>query len=196
MQQHIDMTERFARLRPLAPFFAASVALAAMGLAGAGLGLRWNWTASAPIGLWRDAGAQQFQAGDHVLACPPMQAPIIRASVERGYLPSGRCPGGLAPLLKIVAGVPGSVVLLTPSAVKIDHGPEIAAETLEEDSDHRPLPHAAPGTYVLGADQYWLLSPANPRSIDSRYFGPIDGTTILARVEPVLTVDPYGEAAQ
>jgi conjugative transfer signal peptidase TraF len=188
------MSERFARLRPLAPFFAASLALAVMGLAGAGLGLRWNWTASAPIGLWRDTGAHQFRIGDHVLACPPMRMPIIQTSVERGYLPSGRCPGGLAPLLKIVSGVPGSTVQLTLDSVKIDQAAPIAAATLEEDSDHRPLPHMPAGTYRLGIGQYWLLSPANPRSIDSRYFGPINADAILGKVEPLFTVDPYGEA--
>jgi type IV secretory pathway protease TraF len=50
----------------------------------------------------------------------------------------------------------------------------------------RPL-HAMPsGSYVVGDGEVWILSGHDPRSYDSRYFGPVPTANIRGRAVPLL----------
>ena len=57
------------------------------------------------------------------------------------------------------------------------------------DSAGLPLPHAAFGTYRLPPGSVWLYAP-EPRSFDSRYFGPLPAKDLLYRLAPLWLFAP------
>jgi conjugative transfer signal peptidase TraF len=182
------------RIRPV--LLAAATAILGVALVGSmGVaGFRWNSTSSAPVGLWRPVSGSSLAIGQHVAACVRSEAPAIQVAIERHYLPSGDCAGGFAPLLKMIAAIPGQRVELSPDGISVDGAAVERAEMLSADSAGRALPHAQLGIYRLAANQYWLLSPENPRSLDSRYFGPVTREEILSAYAPVLTFRSAGES--
>jgi type IV secretory pathway protease TraF len=44
------------------------------------------------------------------------------------------------------------------------------------------------GTYRVESGQLWLLSGHDPRSFDSRYFGPISVSSVQAVARPVWVI--------
>src|SRR5262249_11111875 len=81
-----------------------SVLMMATLAVGEAAGLRINATASMPRGLWRVQTGRPIERGEIVTVCPPDQADI-REAAQRGYIPSGGCPGGYEPLVKPVAAI-------------------------------------------------------------------------------------------
>ena len=143
--------------------------------------VRLNVTASMPIGVYRQTG-RAITRGAIVGACVP--PPYAGLAYARGYLHSGICPLGVRPVMKYVAAVPGDSVEIRWSGVSVN-GRRIAnTGILPADSLGRVIPSLV-GSYVVGPDQYWLISNRSPGSFDSRYFGPV--TEILGVVEPILT---------
>lgn len=152
------------------------VSLAAVGSLGLAAAapprLVWNATASAPEGLyWLQDHPPKV--GDLVAVRPP------RALADwlhtRGYLPNG------AFLIKRLAAEPPSVVCRSGAWLSID-GRRVA-RVLWKDHVGRPLPVWS-GCVTLARGQVLLLNdPA--RSLDGRYFGPIDRTAIAARAAPL-----------
>ncbi len=49
----------------------------------------------------------------------------------------------------------------------------------------RPLPPFPSGTYQVRPGQLWLLSGHDPRSFDSRYFGPVPVANVQGVARPV-----------
>ena len=155
-----------------------------LGTAAGAVGYRLNLTKSLPLGIWRVT--DQIGLGTYVAACVPLDAPMMRVAIERGYLPDGRCEGGVSPILKQVVAKEGDTVTLTPDAVlvngqAISNSATLAYRTID------PLPAIARGTYVVAQDEYWLIANDNPRSFDSRYFGGIQRAHIKHGMRPVLT---------
>lgn len=149
---------------------------------GAALGYRVNITQSLPLGLWKvtDQAAQ----GAYVEFCAPAQfAELVR---ERGYLPHGSCPQGLAPMLKPVAARAGDTVTIDAKGMAINGLQVIDGPLPTTDSKGRPLQPVAPGTYRIEPGTLWVLSTYNPRSLDSRYIGPIQADTVIAGMTPVF----------
>lgn len=73
------------------------------------LGLRFNWTLSAPVGVYRELTGPS-RRGDLALLClPPNIESLARA---RRYLSAGSCAGGSSPVLKQVVALPGDEVEL------------------------------------------------------------------------------------
>jgi conjugative transfer signal peptidase TraF len=162
------------------------IPLGIVAFSGAGGRYRLNLTASAPIGLWRPVPGASLKPGAAVVACPAETGPSIEMAIDRNYLGPGDCPGGFAPLLKRLAGVPGDVVELSGEGVIINGGPLQPAPTVSEDQEGRPVRHYPWGRYELGPNQFWLISTRHPRSFDSRYFGPVERDQIKAVVVPAL----------
>ncbi|CUX03229.1 MULTISPECIES: conjugative transfer signal peptidase TraF [Rhizobium/Agrobacterium group] len=149
-------------------------------------GFRLNLTPSEPLGLWRIQPLHRtVSAGDLVFVCPPITA-LFEEARHRGYLRHGLCPGGVAPLIKTVAAVPGQRVEIG-AGVVID-GRKLPASNLRAtDGEGRAIrPYA--GGLVPAAHLFLHSSYAS--SYDSRYFGPVPDSGLLGLARPVLTFNP------
>lgn len=146
-------------------------------------GMRLNVTPSVPSGLYLKTPLE-LQRGALVMAClDPMQS-AVRLAKERHYLPDGGCPGGLAPVLKPIAGLPGDQVTQTPAGLEINGHLLPGTVARPADPMGRPLPSAS-AAYVVPAGSV-LLAVANPASFDGRYFGPIPLSSVESGARPFL----------
>jgi conjugative transfer signal peptidase TraF len=151
-------------------------------------GLWINTTDSMPMGLWRQTANQAPGAGDVVLLCLPAN-PATELGQARGYIAPGPCPTGQEILLKPIAAGVGDVVTVSPLGMSIDGRPIANSAQLARDSQGRPLPAYPAGTYRVPTGKIWLVSPHNPRSFDSRYFGPVPTSLVRSTVRPVWVFD-------
>lgn len=161
----------------LAAVVAWSVALAA--------GVRVNWTASLPVGLWLlDEAPTDPHRGQVLEFCLP--AEIAALAQARGYVGTGACPDGTMPLLKPAEAIPGDVVEISAGEVRVN-GRFIVPAGLDRDTSGRALKPAAPGRYVVPPGEVWMLSSYAVNSFDARYWGPIPMTRVLRSATPLLT---------
>ena len=149
-------------------------------------GFRLNLTPSEPLGLWRIEALQRpVETGDLVFICPPVTASFEEAR-RRGYLRSGLCSGGFAPLIKSVAALPGQRVDIGAS-VSVDGRPVPSSIVRKSDGDGRPITPFAGG---IVPPAHLFLQSSFASSYDSRYFGPVPDTGLLGLARPVLTFGP------
>ncbi|WP_245500841.1 conjugative transfer signal peptidase TraF [Rhizobium sp. BK251] len=150
------------------------------------LGYRINLTPSEPLGLWRIVTLNlPATVGDVVFICPPQTA-AMKDARDRGYLRSGLCPGGYAPLIKTIVATEGTRLVIDRS-VTIDGRALAHSDVRTIDGSGRTL-FAFAGSSVP-AGEVFVHSPF-VASFDSRYFGPIPASGILGRAEEVLTFAP------
>lgn len=168
-----------------------------------GARLRFNLSPSLPLGVYLleparpapggrsggrplpgDQSGGRPVAGDLVLTCPPPW--FARLARARGYLPAGECPGGSQPLGKMVLAAGGDRLDVEPAGLTVDGVRLPATASLAADHLGRPLPHVPPGLRRVAAGDLWLVAP-HPRSLDSRYFGPVAAAQVLGRLRPLLT---------
>jgi conjugative transfer signal peptidase TraF len=170
-----------------------TLALACATLLPWALRLRLNTSASLPRGLYR-LTRRPPRRGSLVLLCPPPAA--ARLARARGYLPAGPCPGGVAPLGKMLLALPGDTVEISPRGLALDGRPVPLSRLSPADSLGRPLPAAPAGRHRLAPGQVWVYAP-HPRSFDSRTFGPVADRLLLGTLEPLWTEsrDPLTAAA-
>ena len=126
-----------------------------------------------------------------VAVCAPDDAADLGR--RRGYLSAGSCPRDTEPLLKIVAGVPGDDVVVSAEGVAVNGCALPNSAPLAFDQSDRRMSVWPSGPYRLRPNQLWLYA-SNPRSWDSRYWGPGGVAGIVARAVPLLmaSVPPYG----
>ncbi|MFT8809424.1 S26 family signal peptidase [Gluconobacter sp.] len=136
--------------------------------------LLWNETASVPVGLYRVQPGSALHVGDITAIRLPDRLALLLSS--RGYLPFG------VPLLKPVAALPGQNVCRTKGSITIDG--ERAGGALASDHRGRPLP-VWQGCHRLLPDEIFVMNPAEPRSLDGRYFGPLPAVSVIGRAIPV-----------
>ena len=153
-------------------------------------GYRLNTTPSLPMGLWRQTSTApvRLARGEVVTFCPPASAPF-ELGLRRGYIAPGGCPSGLELMMKPIAALPGDTVTVSTAGIAVDGTPIANSRPLSHDDEDRPLRAMAAGNYTVPAGEMWLVSSFNPRSYDSRYFGPVPIAAVRARVHPVLTDD-------
>ncbi|WP_245506181.1 conjugative transfer signal peptidase TraF [Rhizobium leguminosarum] len=161
----------------------AAILLVVTAVAG---GYRINLTPSEPLGLWRIIPLHRPAAvGDLLFICPPETA-AMREARARGYLRSGSCRGGVAPLIKTVIAVAGLHAEIGVS-VSVD-GRGVSSSSLAlRDGKGRPLTPFPSGIVPPG---YVFLHSAFPGSYDSRYFGPVPISGIRGLAQEVLTYVP------
>ncbi|MFT9089985.1 MAG: S26 family signal peptidase [Gluconacetobacter sp.] len=136
--------------------------------------LLWNATASVPVGLYRLHPDPTPHVGDLVaLRLPAAQASLL---ATRGYLPLG------VPLLKPVVAVAGQSVCRIALRITIDGVAVGDARTV--DHRGRSLP-AWQGCQRLSGGQIFVMNPAEPRSLDGRYFGPLSVAGVIGRATPL-----------
>ncbi len=148
-------------------------------------GVRVNTTASMPRGVWRVTSSDApLRRGEIVTVCPPNTQPV-RQGAQRGYIPAGSCPGGYEPLVKPIAATAGDVVAVSAQGVMVNGQPVQGTAQLAQDSAGRPLRPFPAGAYPVAAGEVWLLSGHDPRSFDSRYFGPVPAANVRGEARPV-----------
>jgi conjugative transfer signal peptidase TraF len=144
-----------------------------------------NLSPSLPRGLYRPVSLP-LARGRLVSACIPET--MARVALHRGYLSHGKCPGDAAPVLKILAGLPGDRIDVTASGVLINGTALRSSAARAQDGHGRRLSAVPPGVYRLRGC-YWLASP-HPESWDSRYFGCLPPESIRDVLVPVWTASP------
>ena len=153
-------------------------------MAGEAGGLRINATASMPRGLWLVRAGEPVKRGEVVAICPP-DTVDIRQAARRGYVPTGRCPGGYEPLVKPVAALAGDLVTVTSAGVAVDGSPVANTRPLTADDAGRTLHPFPSGSYRVPRGELWLLSGHDPRSFDSRYFGAVPAANVIGVARPL-----------
>ena len=177
----------YERSRPAVAIVLAEILLTlVLVIAGAAGGLRINITPSEPLGLWRVVALDRRPAvGDLVFICPP-ETNAMREARQRGYLRSGLCPGGFAPLIKTVIATEGQKVEIG-SAVRVDGVTVTNSAVSKFDGKGRPLEAFRGGDVPAGSV---FLHSSFIGSYDSRYFGPLPVSGILGLAREVLTYAP------
>ncbi len=148
-------------------------------------GVRFNWTASMPVGLY-SIGPPIVRRGEISLVCLP--PPTAHAGRERGYLPGGSCALHASPVGKRIAATPGDMVELSATDLAVN-GERISTSALRtRDSLARPLSHWPLGRHSVGPSEVWLIGVDDDRSWDSRYFGPVPVSSVIASLRPIATL--------
>ncbi|MER8808220.1 S26 family signal peptidase [Mesorhizobium australicum] len=138
--------------------------------------LIWNASASAPIGLYSVQPAGRIEVTDLVAIDAP--EPLASFLADGGYLPRG------VPLMKRVVGLPGQEVCRDGVSITVDG---IAmGKALERDRLGRPLP-AWQGCRRIASNELFLMNWDVRDSLDGRYFGPIETSSIIGRAVPLWT---------
>ena len=96
-------------------------------------------------------------------------------------------PRRSAPLVKPIAAVPGDAVVFDQNGVVVNGQPIPNSAPLADDPSGLMLRAVPPGSYVVMQDSVWVVSGHDPRSYDSRYWGPLPVNAITGRAVPVLT---------
>ena len=148
-------------------------------------GVRFNWTASMPVGFYT-VDRPIITRGEIALACLPPAT--VRTGRERGYLPGGSCASHASPVGKRIAATPGDIVELSATGLAVN-GERISTSALRaRDSLGRPLSHWPLGWHSVGPSEVWLIGVDDDRSWDSRYFGPVPVSSVIASLRPIATV--------
>jgi conjugative transfer signal peptidase TraF len=140
------------------------------------LRLVWNASASVPIGLYALAPTLDLEVGDLVAVLP--DKPLADFMAERGYIGRG------VPLLKRVMALLGHEVCRTGRAITVDHVP--LGDALDRDRAGRDLP-VWQGCRTVAQDEFFLMNPNVPDSLDGRYFGPIPARAVIGTATPIYT---------
>jgi conjugative transfer signal peptidase TraF len=148
--------------------------------------LRFNLTPSMPLGIYRliPIAEGAIRRGMLVEACAPSHAAELGR--RRGYLGRGVCPRDAEPLLKRIVACSGDDVVISEIGVAVNSEPLPHSAPLSVDVDRRPLTFWKTASYRLRRGEIWLYAD-NVRSWDSRYWGPISATDVLAQAFPILT---------
>ena len=146
------------------------------------LGLRINGSPSLPVGLYITSSESR---ADLVEFCPA--EPFASLALSRGYRDPGACSDGGAPLLKPVVARTGDLVELSDAGIVVNGHLLPNTAPLRTDTKGRPLTSWPPGRYTVEPGFVWVASSYNPRSFDSRYFGPVAISSIRDHVKPLLT---------
>ena len=138
-----------------------------------------NFTSSEPIGVYKlIPGYEDLKIGDYVLFEVPDHArPYIHG---RGWLPEGWV------LLKNVGALPGDMVTITDSEVRINN--TVIGPVLLADNKNRPLPQLR-GDFEIPEGFFFPISKRLNNSFDGRYFGPISHKLIIGKAVPILTFE-------
>lgn len=141
--------------------------------------LFFNFTYSAPRGVYVTAWDQRIQVGDYLILVPPEE--------WQPYL-YGRQWTTAKYLLKRVAALPGSKYRITDNWMMMD---DHRAYIFDKDPDNLPLPHLVNGDYDVPENNFLLVSWDVANSFDSRYFGPVNSKFVKKKVLPLLVLPQF-----
>jgi len=171
------------------------VAVAAVGsmVAWVNFGLIFNYTHSAPFGIYReivDPASTPHNPAPYVFFCPDIRWTSMKG--EPNYRnPMRTCPDGFSPLIKPVVAWPGDTVEISVAGIVVNGQLLRNTATICRDSSGRQLHPFPEGTYHVQKDELWVVSSFSPRSFDSRYFGPIPLRSVHSWIRPLLVEHSY-----
>ena len=161
-----------------------------VGCAVATSGLRFNFTPSMPLGIYRLAPVPTsgVRRGMFVAVCA--QADAAKLGRRRGYLAPGPCPVNTELLLKVTAAVGGDVVAVSADGVAVNGRrlPHSRAQLF--DAVGRRLSPWPQGSTGSGAGSFGS-TPITIRSWDSRFWGPSTSSAIATQATPLLVVPRF-----
>jgi conjugative transfer signal peptidase TraF len=143
---------------------------------------------STSAGIYQMRPATSLLRGELVAACLPSN--VARFAVSRGYLsvsPISECPEQAAPVGKLLLALPGDEIEIRPDFVSINGESFAHSGTAQRDGSGRRLPRMSAGQYRVPAGSVWLFGFNDPRSFDSRYYGPLPLSAIRSVAVPLLT---------
>jgi conjugative transfer signal peptidase TraF len=105
---------------------------------------------------------------------------------DRGYLSAGFCPGGYGHLMKKILAAKNDFVAIGKDGVQVNGRLLALSEPFQADGAGRALPHYM-ASWVLGRDEFLLMSDSNSGSFDGRYFGSINRQHIEGVLRPIFT---------
>lgn len=147
--------------------------------------LRLNLSTSMPKGLWWVTADSQPRRGDFVTICLPGDAG--RLALARGYITRGMCADELEPILKPVVAVAGDVVIVSEVGIKVNDVVLTNSAPFLNDTEGRPMTVFPTGQYVVEPGMIWVVAGHDPRSYDSRYFGPVETAAVTGTARAVWT---------
>ncbi len=142
------------------------------------MGFRINMTPSLPKGIYQliKTDPKKYKKGDLVIFDLPKDAKK-RGRAQNGW--------GFRPFLKNVMGVPGDIIEIKKETVHINGIALKNGKILKQDRRGRELKSC--GDITLSGNQFFVMALYNPKSYDSRYFGPIDKNMIKGKAEAIFT---------
>lgn len=146
-------------------------------------GIIINTSPSMPPGIY----VKKFtpvKRGDIVAACLDIRH--TQLGLQHHYLKSGFACNGAEPVIKKIIAIPGDAVQLTDQYIQVNQK-FYFYPTFYHDSRGTPLEIFPRGNYPAQND-YWLLGTNNPRSWDSRYWGPVPSEQIIENLYPLFTI--------
>jgi conjugative transfer signal peptidase TraF len=151
-------------------------------------GVVFNYTHSAPFGLYReivDAAHTAHEPAPYVFFCPDVRWPTMKG--QPNYrTPMRTCPDGFAPLIKPVIAWPGDTVEVSTRGISVNGQRLPHTATMDRDSSGQQIHPFPGGRYVVQSSQLWVVSSYSPRSFDSRYFGPIPLKSVRSWIRPLF----------
>ena len=152
-------------------------------------GFVFNFTHSAPFGIYRSAPEPTLPShgkSPYAFFCPDQRWPGLMNNPNTRHS-LGTCPDGFAALLKPVVAWPGDAVTTSPAGVAVNGTPVPNSAPLTRDSLGRELHPYPYGKYQVLAGQIWVVSSYSSKSFDSRYFGPVPLKSVREWVRPLIT---------
>jgi conjugative transfer signal peptidase TraF len=161
--------------------------------AGINAGLVFNYTHSAPFGLYVGLSGPPVsdrKSPPYVFFCPDIRWPSMKG--EPNYRsPMRTCPDGFSPLIKPVVAWPGDTVETSAQGIAVNGVPLSHTVPMTHDSKGHPIRPYPFGTYRVQPGQLWAVSSFSPRSFDSRYFGPVPERSVHMWVRPWIVEKTY-----
>lgn len=89
------------------------------------------------------------------------------------------------PLFKPIVAMPGDIVQVASEGIRVNGKMLINSQSQTIDQHGRPMTPMQEGLYKVEQGTVWLVSQHNPKSFDSRYFGPVPIGHIAGTMQPV-----------
>ena len=86
------------------------------------------------------------------------------------------------------AGSRADVVAVSGAGITVNGRSVQGTAQLSRDSAGLPLQSVPAGAYPVAPGEVWLLSGHDPRSFDSRYFGPVPESSIQGVTRPLMVL--------
>lgn len=144
------------------------------------VGIGYNNTESAPIGIWSKQKLEKIERGKLIAFCPPNTA-VIKYLVAIRPSMKGSCEEtGSIEFIKAVGAVEGDTVTLQENENALINGVEVPNTTADTKIAFPP------GEYKVNSGEVWTFSTYNEDSYDSRYFGPVPISNICGMAVPLF----------